>query len=240
MTIRPWSTFLGLLLSASLLSTALGALGQRFIPPVDRSIEPTSRVRFYAVSISWPCPWLSAVVVPVGDKLKVGAQFSNEAYQHYFSYSEESGFMLNDNRYLYLDPDAHAVTLQPVPHPEVVWRNGTVAYKVGGEEGNITYGASLAACPIEGSPFQFSIEYDSLCTGGHRVQLRAIGSGALVNYMSQQSGQDETPHGSTQDKGAAKKGSAPVEKRGLEEGGNVEGSPEFEAKLRLRLMGLGD
>jgi hypothetical protein len=241
MTIRLWRALLGVVIWVSFFSTAMGALGKYFIPPVDRSIEPTGRIRFYAISISWPCPWLSAVVVPVGDKMKVGAEFASIAYQHYFSYSDESGFMSNDNQYLYLDPDAHAVTLQPVPHPEVVWRNGTVAYKVGGEDGNITYGASLAACPIEGFPFQFSIEYNSSCTGGHRVQLRAMGDGAVLRAMSQQSGQDETPNGSAQDRGAAKKGSAPVQKRdGMAGETEVEGSPEFEAKLRLRLMGLID
>lgn len=242
---------LGAVLWACLIGTAYGALGTRFIPPVDRSIEPTGRIRFYAVSISWPCPWLSAVVVPVGDKMKAGADVTNGAYQHYFSYSEEAGFMDNNNQYLFLDPHAHAVTLQPIPHPEVVWRNGTVAYKVAGEGDDVTYGASLAACPVEGFPFQYSIEYNSSCTGGHRVQLRAIGSGLLLDYISQQSGQDETPFGSAQDRGAAKKGTAPVEKRELVAGGGamgeevrvgeeVEGSPEFEAKLRLRLMGLID
>ncbi|KAG5358109.1 hypothetical protein CJU89_4608 [Yarrowia sp. B02] len=209
------------------------ALGKRFRPPVDRSIEPTDRIRFYAVSISWPCPWLSALVVPVGDKLKVGA-FTSSAVQHYFSYSEDAGFRSNNNEYLYLDPEAHSLTLEASPHPEVVWRNGTVAYKVGGEEGNVTYGAALAACPVSGSPFQYSIEYNSSCTGGHRVQLRAVGPGGLTNSWSGISGQDETPHGSVQDRSAAKKGSASFEKRDLE------GSLEFEEKLRLRLMGLID
>lgn len=245
MTIRLWRALLSAVLWAYVISTAYAALGTRFIPPVDRSIEPIGRIRFYAVSISWPCPWLSAVVVPIGDKMKVGAGVTISAYQHYFSYSEESGFMSNDNQYLFLDPDARSVTLQPVPHPEVVWRNGTVAYKVFGEADNITYGASLAACPIEGTPLQWSIEYNSSCTGGHRVQLRAVGPGHLLSYIQRQTGsQDELPFGSAQDRGASKKGTAPVEKRDLAGGGKVgegvEGSPEFEAKLRLRLMGLID
>lgn len=248
MTIRLWRALLSAALWAYVISTAYAALGTRFIPPVDRSIEPTGRIRFYAVSISWPCPWLSAVVVPVGDKMKVGDGITSSSYQHYFSYSEEAGFMSNNNQYLFLDPDARAVTLQPVPHPEVVWRNGTVAYKLFGEADNITYGATLAACPIEGTPFQWSIEYNSSCTGGHRVQLRAVGPGRLLDSIAKQTRQDETPFGSAQDRGAAKKGTAPVEKRDLAGAGDagvlvgeeVEGSPEFEAKLRLRLMGLID
>lgn len=235
MTIRYSHLVTALLVLLALTTQAYAALGTRFVPPVDRSIEPTSRIRFYAVSISWPCPWLSALVVPSGDKLKVGVQYYPSLLKTYFSYSEDYGFMSNNSEYLFVDGDTHSVTLGATPHPEVVWRNGTVALRLGGTDTNVTYGASLAACPVAGTSSEYSIEYNSSCTGGHRVQLRAVGPGTLTGMWQQRSGQDETPSGSAQEKGS-KKGSTSFEKRAVDN--EVEGSKEFEEKLRLRLMGL--
>ncbi|KAG5358252.1 hypothetical protein CJU89_4760 [Yarrowia sp. B02] len=205
-------------------SSAFSALGTRFAPPQDRTIEPTGHFRFFAVSVSWPCPWLTALVVPVEEKLWVAARVVPQITDSWFSFSEDYGFMRNDNSYLFLDPDAHSVTLVPSPHPEVTWRNGSVAYKVGGQEGNETYGASLAACPVEGRPFEYTVEYNSSCSGGHHIQLRAVGSGSLVTYWGDITRQNEAPEGSALDRKKAKR--------------DLEGSEEFEQKLRRRLMGL--
>lgn len=233
MTIRSW-VLVCVVFAACYVSSSSARLGSRFRPAIDRSIEPTSHLRFYAVSTSWPCPWLTALVNPKGDRLMVGAQFALDGLATFFSYSEDTGFMTNTGQYLFLDPNERTVSLMPQPHPEVVWRNGTVAYQLKDEMGNTTYGASLTACPVAGTSFEYTITYNSTCSGGHRVQLRAVGEGIITDQWTMRTGQDERPHGSAQDKGS-KKGSAGLSKR---DAVILEGSPEFEERLRLRLMGL--